>query len=391
MKLSHSKLATLISCPMTYKLAYIEGIQPIVEKTAFALGSAVHWGLEHNTSNLDEYFKQNGSIKQSQEFSWEQFLCETMLEAYFNKKEQFMKELLKDEDTGEILEILREDHEVFVYGKLPSYKYDEPHQFIGIIDLRILTKKGYIIVDYKTSTNAPDWSKYLDQIYRYIFMSESVEPDIPVYKTAIINLRKYGARQKKNENYEQFKVRFKHEYFADDDNLIVLHTFPRKTIDKQLLRLYVDNLSKMADTGQLIVENEAWFINYGAANGQYGKSEYWNIFYHIPECEHSYTISDWTLEDGKFVERRTCRPIDMKVVDNLTCLNHYWTFRDFVERTRVVQDLLNENVYDPIQWGQLTYEFTLFFDEIDEELFKEYVQIYLLEQSLPKLVDIDFD
>ena len=389
MRLSHSALSTLISCPMSYKLSYIEHIQPIVEKSAFAIGSAVHWGLEHNTSNLDEYY--GVSYKATQGYTQEQFLAETMLEAYFRKKELFMKEILRDEETGEQLELLREDHEVWVTGLLPSYKYEEKHKFVGCIDLRLLTNKGYIIMDYKTSTQEPHWDDYLDQIYRYIFMSETSEPDIPVIKCGIINLRKKQLRVKKDETEDQFRARFKFEYDADDDNLIVLHMFPRQRIDKKLLDLYVDNLSRMADTGQLIIEKGAFFINYPAANGQYGHSPYWDIFYHTPECWHSYTIADFHFDNTtlRFEERRVCKEIDMKVIDNLDVLNHYYKFHDFVNRTKVIFNLLENNDEISEDMTKIVYEARLMFDEVDEDLLKNYVMTYLLLKSLPRILDID--
>ena len=56
MKLSHSKMNTILCCPMTYYLTYEQGIQAKVEKPALAIGSAVHWGIEHDTNDLSEYY-----------------------------------------------------------------------------------------------------------------------------------------------------------------------------------------------------------------------------------------------------------------------------------------------------------------------------------------------
>ena len=56
MKLSHSKLGVILNCPMTYHLKYEEGISLKVTKSALAIGSAVHWGIEHNSEDLSEYY-----------------------------------------------------------------------------------------------------------------------------------------------------------------------------------------------------------------------------------------------------------------------------------------------------------------------------------------------
>ena len=58
MKLSHTKLQTILECPMTYFLNYKEGIKLKEEKSALAIGSAVHWGIEHNTDDLEEYYNE---------------------------------------------------------------------------------------------------------------------------------------------------------------------------------------------------------------------------------------------------------------------------------------------------------------------------------------------
>ena len=89
MKLSHSKLSTILSCPMTYYLSYIEGIQPIEEKAALAIGSAVHWGIEHNTEDLTEYYHSEES-----QYTREQLLSEAMVHGYFKHKEEIFNQKL---------------------------------------------------------------------------------------------------------------------------------------------------------------------------------------------------------------------------------------------------------------------------------------------------------
>ena len=56
MKLSHSKLQCIINNTAEYYLSAVEGIQLKEEKAAFAIGSAVHWSIEHDTDDLLEYF-----------------------------------------------------------------------------------------------------------------------------------------------------------------------------------------------------------------------------------------------------------------------------------------------------------------------------------------------
>lgn len=121
MKLSHSKLAKLISCPMSYRLTYELGIWTKVEKPALAIGSAVHWGIEHETDDLSEYFKEQGTFKQGDAYTREQVLAEAMVYGYLTHKDEIFEQILVDPDTGEKLELLEETHELYVTGKLKSF------------------------------------------------------------------------------------------------------------------------------------------------------------------------------------------------------------------------------------------------------------------------------
>lgn len=330
MRLSHSKLSTILSCPMTYYLTYIQGIGQKVEKPALAIGSAVHWGIEHNTEDLSEYYKTHGSFKQSDNYTRDQLLSEAMVHGYMKHKDELFKSLLQDPETGEQLELLDELHETYLTAKLKSFKDKElSHDFVGIIDLLLLTNKGFVLVDYKTSTYIPDWDNYLEQLYRYIFELQSNFPDTPIVKIAIINIRKTAIRQKKNESEFDFLQRMKFEYDINDEDYVNYHEFLPEAIDKNLLTNYIRNLSKMADMADMIDKNKMWFINYGAANGQYGKSEFWDIFYHTPGCEALYCISDniWSEEEGDFVKVRDCVAIDMRVIDENNILNKYEIFK----------------------------------------------------------------
>ena len=65
-------------------------------------------------------------------------------------KDELFEKLLKDPETGEKLELLDELHETYLTGKLKSFKDKElQHDFVGIIDLLLLTNKGFVLVDYK--------------------------------------------------------------------------------------------------------------------------------------------------------------------------------------------------------------------------------------------------
>ena len=80
---------------------------------------------------------------------------------------------------------------------------------------------------------------------------------------------------------------------------------------------------------QLIDSNKMWYINFQNANGIYGKSEYYDIFYQTPGAEVLYTIKDYIYdnESESFIDRRDCVAIDMKVIDHNNVLNKYEIFK----------------------------------------------------------------
>lgn len=330
MKFSHSKLNCILTNPMEYFLSYVEGIQPKEEKAALALGSAVHWGIEHNTENLEEYYKEKGSFKQKDNYTKDKLLAEAMVHGYFKHKDELFNKLLTNPKTGGRLTLLDEQHEIYLNGKLKSNLSDlDFHEFVGIIDLLLVTDEGFIVVDYKTSTQVPDWDNYKEQLYRYIMLLRQNFPETPIVKIAIINLRKTCIRQKKNENEDQFFARLKYEYEINDEEYVNYHEFPMKDIDTNLLDDYIENLGKMCDMAYTIDKNKMWYINFTAANTAYGKSAYWDIFYKTPDNYILYKISDkiWNEENNSFDETRDCLPLDMKVIDN-NCLNKYSIFKN---------------------------------------------------------------
>lgn len=344
MKISHSKLALLLKDPMSYHIKYDIGISTIVEKSALSLGSAVHWGLEHGTDDLDEYYNDPA------ELSEEQALAESMVSAYLKHKDEIFDLVLSKKDgtklkllnktliakDGKEYAINQETHELFIESELASLMHpDKPHQFIGIADLLLYTDEGIVLIDYKTSSKAPDWNGYLEQIYRYIFMLKSMFPNEKICKIGIINIRKAALRQKSNETIDSLYQRMKNEYVEHEQNYIYVHMFNQEDLNSDLVNAYIKNLSKMVDAAELIVKNKAYYINFGAQN-DYGKAEYYDIFYKTPGAFALYDISDSVLSDkGKIITekdggRRPCNQADIDAIDNEKIINKYDTFKNAV-------------------------------------------------------------
>lgn len=374
MKLSHSKLTTLLSCPMTYYLSYVEGISKKETKSALAIGSAVHWGIEHNTEDLSEYYKEEGTFKQGDNYTRDQILAEAMVHGYLKHKDALFKQLLTDPKTKEQVTLVDETHELFLSGKLPSKLHVLPHEFVGIIDLLLLTDKGFILIDYKTSSMVPDWDNYLDQIYRYIMLLNSTFPDVPVYKIGIINIRKTGIRQKKNETEFEFTQRLRFEYELNDENYINYHEYLPEELNQDHIKDYISNLSKMADAGETIVNNKMWFINYSAANGTYGKSDFWDIFYKTPDAYLLYKIKDpiWNDELNSTQDYRDCRPLDMMVIDKQDVMNHISKFEQELSYFVDVNDI---NV--KLQRGELKS-----LDDIRDTFFNHLNKYFICDNEL---------
>jgi len=327
MKLSHSKLSCILNNPAEYFLIYREGIQPKERKAAFAVGSAVHWGIEHNTSDLREYFKKEWKWNENNGYTRDQVLAEAMDKAYLARKDIILDDILTKSD-GTKLELLEETHEVYLTGKLKSFTQDEPHEFVGIIDLLLLTNEGFIIIDYKTSSSQPNWDDYLEQIYRYIFLIRACFPDIPIIKIGIINLIKSRLRWVSNESQESFTKRINRDYEQNLD-LINYHIFEPDKLDADKIDAYILNLSRMADLANAIDLGNIWYINYDNTVSKYGKSQYWDIYYKTPSCFVFYTISDTIYDETskQLLTIRDCRPLDMMVLEHNNVLNKYDQFK----------------------------------------------------------------
>lgn len=370
MKLSHSKLGTILNCPMTYYLRYKCGISKKEEKPALQIGSAVHWGIEHNTEDLSEFFQKNGTFVQQTTYSKEQILSEGMVHGYFKHHDEIFDKILTNEN-GQKLSLVDEQHELYLTGHLPSTKTEEKYQeFVGIIDLLLLTERGFIIIDYKTSTYEPDWDQYLDQIYRYKFLLQTVFPDVPVYKIGIINLRKTGIRQKKAENDIEFKNRMYFEYEVNDEELVNYHEYLSSELDENKFKEYMSNLSMMADLAYEIDKQQLFYINYAGSRNQYGKTEYYDIFYHTTDNYLNYEISDkiWNEESGKLLEKRDCIPLDMEVIEHVNdnkLLNNYDKFE------KIINDLKYDDLNKKALFNELSTDYL-----IDNELLETYWNTY---------------
>lgn len=338
MKLSHSKMQTALINPMDYYLNYEVGIKLKETKPYFMVGSAVHWGLEHNTYDLDDYFKENGTNYEAQ------FQAEAMAYGYLIKKDRILNEILKDYVTGEKLPLLDDDceyHELELEVPLKSFRFKENHLFLGIIDLLFLTPKGFILCDYKTSSSIPDFEHYLSQLYKYIFLLKSYFPTIPIYKIAIINIIKSNLKRFKNESEFDFRQRFKKQYEDEDSKLINIHIFnPNKIIKDDEYNNYVYNLSKQADIVQSIVENKIYYINEAGAKNPY-PSIYLDIYNKVDKCFMEYTIKDIYYNEvtQKIESKRDCIELDMKVIDYDNVLNKYELYKELASKYKDKKEL----------------------------------------------------
>lgn len=319
MRLSHSKLNCLLNNPMEYYISYILGIEPKTTKEAFDIGGAVHWGIEHNTEDVSSQLK-NCSIDNI-------ILSHAMVHGYNTYKDKIFNELLHKDETDDN-EILDEIHELEIVAPLKSYVFSSPHEFVGIIDLLLYTKKGFIIIDYKTSSTIPDWNNYLDQLYRYIFLLKSEFPDVPILKIGIINLRKSKIKRLKDENDESYLNRMRKEYEINDNNLINWHIFPVELINQQTVDNYIDNLSHMADTAGVIDLNKVWYINFDKIN-DYGGSPYKEIYLKTQDSYVLYNIRDKIYDKNlnKLLKKRSCKQLDIDAIYDNKILNNYEQFK----------------------------------------------------------------
>ena len=323
MKLSHSKLQCIINNPAEYYLSAVEGIQLKEEKAAFAIGSAVHWSIEHDTDDLLEYFGKS-SID---ELTQQEIMAIAMAHGFKVHKDKIMSKVLEG------CTIEEENHELFLTSNLPSIPYDH-HEFVGILDLLCKTDKGWILMDYKTSSQTPDWKCYIDQIYRYIFQLKTNFPDIPIYRLGIINIKKSSLYKRKDDTNQSFLDRYKQMYETDFDKLFDYHEFKDCEIDLNDYDKYIRNLKYMSDIAASIVANKSWFINFNNVEGKYGKSDYYPIFFRQVDAYKLYKIRDKVYMKDQWFEERGCCDLDMKVLFEDNVLNHFYKFEQEYEKDR---------------------------------------------------------
>lgn len=334
---SHSRLNKLFENPAEYFLIYEEGIKPKQEKSALSIGSAVHWLLEHNTTDLTEYYKEKGDLLQWNDYTDERCLAESMAEAYFRNKQAIYEKMLLDPDSGEVLSPISEEHELQLTMQYPSKIFKEPHTFLGIVDLLILTDKGWVLADYKTSSQKVDWDNYKSQLYKYIHLIQQNFPEFPLWKVVIINLRKTMIRRRKNENDESFKKRIKDEYELNEEELIECHVYHREEFEEDKLEAQKESLIQMMDMGQIILNNRMFFVNYSNIITQYGPSQYYDVFYHGADSHNLYTIRDMVFDEDEndIKTSRNCEPIDMLVLEKKNdILNKYSLFKEQVKELK---------------------------------------------------------
>ena len=340
---SHSRINKILENPAEYYLLYKQGISPIKEKSALSLGSAVHYGLELGTNDLTDYFREHGDFKQSDGYSDEQLLAESMCTAYFNKKNLIFQDLLTDLETHQQLELLEETHELSLNCTFKSRLFpDKEHKFLGIIDLLLLTEKGWILCDYKTSSKDVNWETYKSQLFKYILLLRENFPEVPLYKICIINIKKSMIRRKKNENDDSFRIRLRNEYIIDDTKLIDYHIYTAQEFSEENITEFYNNMSVMIDGAESIEQNKLFYINYSNIESMYGTSVYASIFYNTPDAELLYKIKDrvWSDEEEDFVNTRFCNKLDMQVLiykDKI--LNHYKTFKEIIDTYGVDEGL----------------------------------------------------
>ena len=348
---SHSSLNCIMNNPAEFYLVYVCGIKAKKEKTALSLGSAVHWGLEHNTSDLTEYYNEKGSFKQWNNYTEEQLLAECMVESYLNKKNEIYDDILKDNETGEKLQIIEEVHELTLNAQLYSVMYDKYHKFMGILDLLFLTNKGLVLLDYKTSSKEVDYDEYKSQLYKYIYLLKNNFPGVPIYKMGIVNLKKTQIRRKKSENDESFKKRIKDEYDLNEDNLIEWHTYLNSEFDDNQLKNYSNMLSQQIDIAETIENKHLFFVNYSNIKGMYGPSQYYDIFYNTKDNYLLYTIKDSVYDEfeNKVVDYRECDPIDMLALNESNILNKFELFDKEVSEMMKTQLIDKQDIFKKLK------------------------------------------
>ena len=192
-----SRLKAWQTCPMKEALRYRECLAPKGKKSALAIGSAIHKGIE--TWDIDEALKllcvdfpRDQEEADAQEIAI--VTVEALLNGYFQRFEPFEEH--KPEKPFELRMI--SDH-----GR--SYKF----YIAGKIDDLVEIDGRHWIVEYKTASRLD--GSYYDRLYvdsqitMYMYAMERLGYDVAgvIYRV----IRKPSLRRGKTESLEQFKGR----------------------------------------------------------------------------------------------------------------------------------------------------------------------------------------
>lgn len=364
---SHSKINLLLEDMFSYFLNYEMGIKPLQKQKALLIGEAVHYALENKNSDLTQFFKDNGSFEQKNTYSEEQVLSESLAEAYLEREESIQKAIIGD---AEIFETYKE-----LEVKVKMKKSD--NEFLGIIDLLFLTDKGFIIVDYKTTSRTPNYDDYLEQLYRYCMLLNYKFPEVPIYKIAIISLKKSSLRQKANEDIESFKRRMILDYKERADEYIDYHVFEGE-IDKRIfnnvvLDQYKNNLEYLIKVCKKLIKSNIYPIVYKNAITVYGKSTYYDFIYWNEESiKTNFIIKDniYDKELDTFVSQRAINDVDIEVIKLKKLSKKY---------------IIKFDQFKEI-WENLNFDKKLLIKKykIDRNLLEIYVLTYVKEKELNK-------
>lgn len=364
---SHSKINLLLEDMFSYFLNYKIRVEPLQKQKALLIGEAVHYALENKNSDLTQFFKDNGSFEQKNTYSEEQVLSESLASTYLEKEEEIQKKILGD---AKIIEIYKE-----LEIKVKMKKSD--NEFLGIIDLLFLTDKGFIIVDYKTTSKTPNYDDYLEQLYRYCMLLNYKFPEISIYKIAIISLRKSSLRRKMNEDIESFKRRMILDYKERSDEYIDYHIFEgeidKRIFNDQVLDQYKDNMENLIKTCEKLDDSNIYPIVYKNAITIYGKSTYYDFIYWNEESiRTNFIIKDHIYNEylDEFVDQRTINDLDLEIIKNKKLDKKY---------------IIKFNTFKEI-WEELKFDKKLLTKKykIDKNLLEIYILTYLKERELVK-------
>jgi len=369
MRFSNSKLNAIFNCPMSYHLRYDLGINPVVKSKALDLGSAIHWGIEHNTDNLNEYYESESSRKVLESKRDEQALAEVIVKYYIDNEDEILKNLLKDVIIEERF------HELEIVCKLESkIEIEGSNEFVGIIDYLLYTNKGFIIIDYKTSSDIPKYEKYLQQLLCYCMLINGEFPGIPIYKIAVVNFLKSKTKRKPNETIENYKRRLRNEYI--DDNIFV-NIYNGELILQEKIESYKNNLSKQCDVALQIVQFcnrfNNYYINYNTVN-DYGGNVYKPLFDKQKDAYVMYTVKDkWVDDNDKIIDTRYMLPIDIDAIYDGMIICRYKDFlifnKDILEKNKSLLEVKNhmKNINLKFEEGMIDIYYKIYQEERNKE------------------------